>query len=964
MRIRLVPNTGVQYIELPALNLDELKKFTARIEVAERGGAVVDPDADAPSSEFRDSFARLREPATAQVGDIGGFDDGSQGGYVSRTAVPESVINAAIGLDGLWVPLPFDVGQLWACVHLKFKVDGFSAVLAVDTTFVEQGNPGGVEAAEVGERSVRIAPRAFWNAEAVVEHVRWIVRELQSRPVDARVRSISVRDLQLSIVALADFLRKRGEGLRVRFEAVPEAGSAIPATVVLDLGNSRTCVLLKEGKPADPREESLELIYPDDPTRRQTCPFLTQFAFVRNEIIGGESHPDFGFKFLSIIRMGDVARSMLTPLRLDPRPLGLSSPKRYLWEDSTPVAWEWRLADRLDDQKLSPRIDGSILSRMNVSSPLKEPPLAGAPVTPNYPRLACTVWAIVEILEQAFRQLNSVRWRRSEHNAPLCERRREIRNLVIMHPSGMHGREVENYRRACVRACKLWSEFRTNPKEFCEGAPVAADRQYGVAPPQVQSICDEALAVQVCWLYGEVMHRHDGDVRQVVNCFGRKRGGEGALEQTLRLASIDIGGGTIDLAIADYAVDPEKPNSAALTCRRLFHDGISRAGDEIIRALLEELVFPAIVAQTRLAVADWNALVASSGAAVSEQERRERGCAVHDLWLPIAMKLLSTLETDESVRFKIGEIVGSHGYGLLERALPRSRTVVPLKAVEISVDQAKLRAVVRKAIGSILVQCADITDQYQCDLLVVGGKPSSNPAVREQIYSSMAVPPGQVVFLSEQVVGDWYPFARGGGKIGDAKTCGVVGGSLVFDACYNKSHFSLRVLPGSEPPAIVGTLGATKPGEPVYFSADRTLDLEQGTEIKVLVSSGQRIASRRIASDAAEAKPIYELRLKRKYRQAFDQNTSYCPPITVRLRPEVVEPVPEAQIGAQLKLGISDVGERISPQFSAQGDVPIGSTQVSAEEAMELVLKTCFDEDGHWIDSGQFKPLPNQEGGV
>jgi hypothetical protein len=78
----------------------------------------------------------------------------------------------------------------------------------------------------------------------------------------------------------------------------------------------------------------------------------------------------------------------------------------------------------------------------------------------------------------------------------------------------------------------------------------------------------------------------------------------------------------------------------------------------------------------------------------------------------------------------------------------------------------------------------------------------------------------------------------------------------------------------------------------------------------------------------------------------------------------VVEPVPEAQIGAQLKLAISDVGERISPQFSAQGDVPIGSTQVSAEEAMELVLKTCFDEDGHWIDSGQFKPLPNQEGGV
>ena len=119
---------------------------------------------------------------------------------------------------------------------------------------------------------------------------------------------------------------------------------------------------------------------------------------------------------------------------------------------------------------------------------------------------------MVEILEQAFRQVNSPEWRRAAANAPLAERRRQIRNLVITYPVGFHSVELENLDKAASRAARLWSEFRSAPEAFCSGVDhITVDRDFGMRPPVVQLVCDEAVAIQVCWLYGESMHRFQAD---------------------------------------------------------------------------------------------------------------------------------------------------------------------------------------------------------------------------------------------------------------------------------------------------------------------------------------------------------------------------------------------------------------------------------------------------------------------
>lgn len=970
MRIRIVPNTGIQYVNLDDIDLNEATAFTRRVEIGDKpstarpsAATLDDDDAEHDLKDARDRVGIVREPKKSTRDN----DWQEQEERLStRSATADALLQAVAECGGLWIPVPFDRGRHWASVFLKMSTSGkLSAVLAIDTTLAGQGNPEGLEVDDIGEREISPTSRSFWNSQSVDSYLKWLGRKMKPALQSERVKVAGVREYQLSIIALAGYLQSRQGGLHVLFEACPERGQTVKVNVVLDLGNSRTCVLLKENA-VDSRAERLSLIYPSDPTTPHTCPFETQSAMVKHELVESDSNPSEGFRFLSMIQMGPPARSLLRAKNLDPRPLGVSSPKRYLWDERDPLPWEWCLADRLNEQKLPPRIAGDILRRMSTLRPLASPNIPEVPATPNYPRLACSVWTIVEILEQSFRQMNSVAWRKSDSNAPLCERRREISSLVIIYPAGMHRLEIKNYRRACETASRLWAEFRTNPDLFCSGSEVPLDAQFGIPRPAVQTLCDEALAIQVCWLFGEVMHRHGGRVKQVIEHLGRDRGDGEVKERILRVASLDIGGGTTDLAIADYAHDTTKDTGAALTCRRKFHDGISRAGDDIMRALLEQGVFPAIVKQTEIPEAEWNDLFAPT--TLSDEASKLRRKLVRDAWMPVALKCLEAVESGQDVPFTIGSVVvGDLGETLekLQAELQKKgqRLAKSIHDVTISIDRSKMRAIVRNAIGKTISQCADIVDQYQCDLLIVGGRPSSNPAVRDQIYAAMAVPPGQVVFLSELSVGDWYPFARTGGKIGDAKTCGVVGSAIAFEAMYGQSSFSLRVLPSDVPKAIVGFLGQVKSGQPANFPESAVFDLDGGTERTMMPLNGLRLASRRVAGDAAEAKPIYEYRLKRRYMDALKANPVFSTPIRVKFGREDEEIAPPTRLGERIEMMNSSVSDQVRVSL-AIGEIPNGNGgSVDATDAMELVLKTLLDSDGYWIDTGQFQVIETLEGG-
>ena len=64
--------------------------------------------------------------------------------------------------------------------------------------------------------------------------------------------------------------------------------------------------------------------------------------------------------------------------------------------------------------------------------------------------------------------------------------------------------------------------------------------------------------------------------------------------KTLRIASIDIGGGTADLAITHYSLDDGVGNNIKINPRLLFREGFKVAGDDILLDAIQQFILPAV----------------------------------------------------------------------------------------------------------------------------------------------------------------------------------------------------------------------------------------------------------------------------------------------------------------------------------------------------------------------------------
>lgn len=955
---RLIPNTGIQYLSIPAIPLDRFKRHDFRLRRGPHFHQVMPYAATGQRSDPSDDF------------------DGTVSLMRNRSAdmvVLEQLL--VCRPEGVWVPLPFEGGALWVSAFLRRSVlrstqePQIEVCLAVDTTLESDGNPDGLGIEELGPRAPSPCSVRFWRHPGVRA---WLSEIVHSLPDTGRKPDQMLEDLQVAVAGLADLLAQtgaRGDSM-VTLEKRPAVSDGIVVDLILDLGNSRTCALLEERMNGG-RRQGLELVYPDNPGRSESSPFSTQSAFFEHLIAPRVSGGTASFRFLSLLKLGNGALDALAQRDQDPRPLGLSTPKRYLWDDYDRVEWNWRFANRLDAQGISPPIEGDLVRRMDPASVFKPPVLMDL-VQPDHPRLACMVWTIVELLEQAFRQMNSPQWRRTEAQAPHHDRRRTIGSVVLTYPAGLHSTEIRNFEQAARTACRLWSQFRSSPVQFSEAAgDVSIDDRHGVPLPRVQVICDEGMAIQLCWLYGEAVHRFASNPGQLVESVGRIRDGA----HVLRLASIDIGGGTVDLAVADHKVHGDLRANVAFTCTPLFHDSISRAGDDILRGILEEHVFRAIREQFGCSSSAWNR-VFSSASAPEDSVRELRRKLVRALWVPVATAFLEKIESapgpagspDVIVSVRIGdECRSSRLLDELSKELRRGAKPAPegcsaLEDVVVRMTRAQMRSVVRNTIGRTIDQCADIVDQYDCDLLVVGGRPSGNPEIREQIYASMAVPPGQVVFLSELAVDDWYPFADGSGRIGDAKTCGAVGGAVAFCGRYGHPGLGSFFIKFDEPreleqPPIMGVLVQTS-GVPLFGDAHR-IDLSaDARRIPFVPTQPLLVASRRVASGDAEARPTFRVRLKRSLQADLQQVPALQKPVEVRFKSVLRDPRDEPAAGDQVRvhypddcIEFRDITGTVLRRGRGGQTAPI-----DADRALELRLCTLLDSGGYWIDTGEFAP--------
>lgn len=765
-------------------------------------------------------------------------------------------------LSNRWFPVPYQLSCPFAVqVFLGMTGAGLRAVLAIDTLEAQGSQGRHLDAGYDEGRPFRPLDKNELGAFFDHPDTRELVRRLERAGVDK------------ALFKLAALLEALGPQLpKLRFSRL-ETQQPIPVSLVLDLGNSRTTALLVEGRDARVFGVPLEVRNLGNPLETRSDSIDSRLAFLPSpwDKAGAPVAVGECFQWPSVARMGLEAldRALETPHRYQ---CTLSGPKRYLWDDRQ-TDERWHFATKIgavapgDGSGEYRPVFGRILKYLPEESGglfLRE----DGPQTPADPRYAprtMMLFAIVEILCQAYAQINGAVYRtfQGKEASP-----RVLRHLVLTYPSAMREEERRIYDALVRNAVILASHVLGIRPELRPNWDAAT----GSFEPFL--VADEALAAQMVFVYEEVQGTFSGSMEELVSVYGHD-GGASPGARTLRVASIDIGGGTSDVMIAEYE-DKMPGTGTALSIRKLFQDGVSIAGDEVCRAIVEDVVFTQILQQLPTAQdrSRLRHLFGEGDAGHGSTWRTLRARLVPYFWMPIARCFWAVAEG-----FALPDSVEGKLYAVpdLQRifSLPTVSPAVLLEAdrflgeqvhgfpgienLLFKLDPQEVDRAIERVLREPLRRYADILAQFDVDLLVLAGRTASLPCVRAIFTKEMAVPPPRIKSMARYRVGEWYPSKwKDEGYIRDAKSTVTAGAAVLHLASKNRlPGFLLDTIAEAEQRPIYGLYQDT---EPHIARANELFAGGASTSAPFVYTHGMRIGFRNVDSQEMEGSPLFEIR--------------------------------------------------------------------------------------------------------
>lgn len=580
----------------------------------------------------------------------------------------------------------------------------------------------------------------------------------------------------------------------------PESLRPIEVDLVIDVGNSRTCGILIEREPGGEQIDiskatRLELRDLTRPQFAYTDPFASWLEFSPAQF-GSYNHArrtsqPQAFWWPSLVRIGPEATWLAALSDGTEGITGLSSPKRYLW-DTAARAQPWSntrgLTPRDEDP---PEIKGPMTAELTESGEL----LGGAGRTvgtsPRYSRSSLYTLMLVELLSHAMAQINSpaLRSQRSNRDIP-----RRLGNLILTLPSATPLAEQKALRR---RAGDAW-ELLARIMRWKADDPLHK-------APKIRMDWDEATCTHLVYLHNEINLKYQGQPRDLFNILGRgRRGADG--EAAVRIASLDIGGGTTDLMIIDHEVEGQR----IIHPRQLFREGFRLAGDDLVKSVIEDVVLPRFIDHltecgARSAHGLINDLFGGDRDGMAQQDRNLRVTFVTQVLTPVALALLSAYEGTDGRRtasdetFRIGDLLigprqpQPHVREYLEReARRRDAPAFSIDDVTVTMSPRRIAGVAGSVLRTMLDDLSDVVRHYDCDLLLLSGRPSRLPVVRDIINSNLPLPPHRVVAMHKYEVFNWYPFRSDDSLIKDPKTTAAVGAMLCLMCEGRMSGFFMK----------------------------------------------------------------------------------------------------------------------------------------------------------------------------
>ncbi|EDW9442795.1 hypothetical protein AVE54_003814, partial [Salmonella enterica subsp. houtenae] len=377
---------------------------------------------------------------------------------------------------------------------------------------------------------------------------------------------------------------------------------------------------------------------------------------------------------------------------------------------------------------------------------------------------------------------------------------RQLRTLILTLPSAMPKQEREIFRQRMFEALALvWKAMGWHPQD--EDFTTPEQREKSVVPvPEIQMEWDEASCGQLVWLYNEAISHYAGRTESFFHALARPdRQSEPGVEpgRALRVASIDIGGGTTDMAIVHYQLDDGMGANVKITPHLLFREGFKVAGDDLLLDIIQRCVLPSLqTALQRAGVTDAATLLATlfgdSGRIDTQAILRQQTAL--QLFMPLGHAVLSAWEQSDindpfaGLHATFGDLllrrptsnVMNYIQQAIDHALPSGSPAFDVFNVPLQIQFSQLQEALlagQFTLTTPLHAVCEAISHYHCDILLVTGRPTCLPGVQALIRHLQPVPVNRIVWMDKYQVHEWYPFSQQG-RIGNPKSTAAVGAML------------------------------------------------------------------------------------------------------------------------------------------------------------------------------------------
>lgn len=813
-KITLIMSSGIQFLDF-ALKLD-LRREAAGEFAPQRSNLSL---ARLHHDERSDQFYHPAEPGVA---------------VAPKLSVP--VDQSMALLNNVWLPLPFfrmtpprrfaDGPSNWARVRIVPLAEGedpdgntHRVTMAFDTKVFVSRNDTAYLAPTTDDvkagTSFALAHKA--NEMGWFLELNWIdgwLQEIYAEHAQSRLRMQrdDIEDERKALYHQAHYLnllhllgtRLPVPEIKVISNTATDLHKPIQVDMVLDVGNSRTCGILIEDHPQESdglrKRYELELRDLTLPAHIYAEPFESRVEFA--QAVFGKDHFSVqsgrseAFLWPTIARVGREAARLASRRRGTEGSTGLSSPKRYLWdEESYEPGWRFNCA--FVKAESEPHATAApVASLINeLGDALYTLPFEDRmPVFhPHYSRSSLMTFMLSEVLAQALMQMNSPSQRLKLSHAKVP---RHLRSIILTVPPSMPKPEREIFAKRMKQALGLvWKSLGWHPEDDDIESPEGQAKAWPPLP-SIHVQWDEATCGQVVYLFSETQNNFGGRPEEFFAALARPDKKD---RKRLSIASVDIGGGTTDLVITEYRLDDGQGSNVYIVPEQRFRDGFKVAGDDILLEVIQKFVVPWFGdALKKAGVADPQPLLSRliGNEPVKVQEAVLRQQLVLQVLSPIGLRLLKEYEKYDPLdpgtlgTFTFGNLLSGvepPTPDVLEFVDAAVRRQLGSQAAEFNILDTPIAVNLRKMheafIGNRMNICktlkalSEIIHCYQCDILLLTGRPSRLPGIQAVFRSLLPLPPGRILPLNNYRTGGWYPFHKQG-RIDDPKTTAAVGAML------------------------------------------------------------------------------------------------------------------------------------------------------------------------------------------